>query len=85
MGLNGVYALDYTAIIAIANALEIKTDRTFLGKVRIFENAALENLKQQAGQAALLCNEAQKERCTIEHGEYLAWACENCKSKTFPS
>lgn len=25
------------------------------------------------------CNEAQKEFCKINFGEYFEWACENCK------
>ncbi len=25
------------------------------------------------------CNLAERERCTIQHGEYLEWACEHCE------
>lgn len=81
-GFNGACGLDYTAVIAIAQSLEIKCDRNLLEKIRTYERAVLENLKSTAGQAnTLICDEAQKERCKIEHGEYLEWACNNCKAK----
>lgn len=85
-GFNGTCGLDYTAVITIANALEIKCDRILLEKVRIYEKSVLENLKATAGQAnALVCDDAQKKRCKIEHGEYLAWSCENCNAKGSPT
>jgi hypothetical protein len=77
-GFNGVYGLDYTAIITIAQALHIATDRTFFEKLKVFEKAVLEQICEK--QKSETCDPV---KCKFEYGEYFEWACENCRDNVW--
>lgn len=77
MGFGGVYGLDITAIISIAQALGVETDYSFFEKIHIIESKILEIIAPAKG-GEKECDNEQKEKCRIEFGEFLEWSCNNC-------
>ena len=77
VGFGGPYGLNYVAISITAQALEIEVNRSFLEKLKYFERKVVEIM----GEKTKPCDAAQKEKCTVEFGEHLKWACDNCKGK----
>ena len=59
----------------VAQALDIGVNRSFLEKMKYFERKALESI----GEKTKKCDAEQKEKCAIEFGEHLDWACKNCE------
>lgn len=74
---GGVYGLDYNAVIRTANQLGISTGWQFFEKIRVYEAEAL-NVIRRGADAQNHCDEKQKERCRIEFGEFIEWACREC-------
>lgn len=73
--------MDYTAIIAIAQALGIETDCNFFEKIHLLEAEILNLVGTRSAVSQQKCDKAQKEKCSIEFGEHLGWACKNCNEK----
>lgn len=80
-GLGGVYGLDFSAIILIAQALDVETDYNFFEKIRILEAEILRIIAPDPSAGSGACNKEQKEKCKVEFGEYLEWACKNCETQ----
>ena len=81
-GFGEPYGLNHVAIHITAQALDVCVDRVFLEKLRYFEDHALQIVgtrRSASSKQTQRCDPAQRERCAVEFGDHLKWACDNCK------
>lgn len=64
--------------IEMADRLGIMTGPSFFEKLRVYEREALNIIAGKKGKSG--CDEKQKEKCRIQHGEWMDWACKNCEN-----
>lgn len=79
--MGGAYGLDIVAVLAVADRLDIETDRLFFEKLIAWEAEVLAVMKEREGKEEPVrrCDDARKVRCEFEFGDNLEWACGECK------
>lgn len=75
VGLQGIYGINMQAVMFAARELGIAIDWAFLIKLNAFESTLIKLVNEDKKNK---CDENQKEKCQLEFGEHLAWACANC-------
>lgn len=78
VGFNGAYALKMLVYLEMADRLGIPTGTSFFEKLRVYEREALKIIAGEKDKSGG-CDEKQKEKCRVQHGEWMDWACKNCE------
>lgn len=78
VGFNGAYALKMLVYLEMADRLEIPTGPSFFEKLKMYELEALKMLNERKVRTGV-CDENEKRKCRIQHGDWLEWACKNCE------
>ena len=76
--MGGVIGLDIGVLRGIAIDIEIPRTEELYEKLKIFEDEALKIFNKKDSK---ICAYENKERCKIEFGEFLDWACAQCEAK----
>jgi len=56
----------------------------FRSREILFREAIIAFLGADPGEKEQGCNQSQKERCRLEFGDFLDWACKKCESNPVP-
>lgn len=77
VGMGGAYGLDYNTMDRRSLARGMTLDAVYFAKVRAYELEVLAILNPPKNKD--ICTPDKKNRCRLEYGVYLEWACKNCK------
>jgi hypothetical protein len=70
---------DHNALFSHADRMEIPSGPSFIARLRVFEDEVLRRIRTKSAGTENRCDEAKRQRCTFEYGEYLDWMCTQCK------
>ncbi|MBP7528331.1 MAG: hypothetical protein KA801_10415 [Syntrophorhabdaceae bacterium] len=74
---GGIYALDFTAVCLMAQAMNIKVDGEFVSRVCAYEDESVPLLQRKGEENT--CTEEEREYCRLQFGDAnFAWACRQC-------
>ena len=76
--MGGVIGLDIGILRGLAKDIGIPRPAKFYEKLKIFEDEALKIFNKKDSK---LCTHEKKEKCKIEFGDFLDWACSQCETK----
>jgi hypothetical protein len=81
VGFGGAYALDRTLLRGMSDDLGIERHERFYERLNIIEAEVLRLLKDknQTEKESKICSAKDKEHCTEQHEDWLAWACSQCE------